>query len=178
MPDGPAPDPLAVAALAARSVAARGPLARAAGATSAEAVVAGEAADPWLSGELARVIALQDLRPDDQADALAVLARLRRAGTISGAHQGLHTQLAYAAGDRTLATALLREYREIAEPVRTAVELDLTNPYASGTGWEWAAAFAALLPHPAIRVEEGSADPFDRIVSGAAQRVGHARRIT
>ena len=178
MPDRPAPDPLAVAALAARSVAARGPLARAAGGPSAEAVVAGAAADPWLAGELARVIALQDLRPDDQADALAVLARLRRAGTIAPAHQGLHVQLAFAAGDRTLATTLLGEYRAVPEPVRTAVGLDLANPFAGGPGWDWAAGFAALLPHPGVRVDDGSVPPIDRLVPGAAQRTGHACRIT
>ena len=174
----PGPDPLATAALQARSIAARGPLARAAGATSAEAVVAGEPADPWLAGELARVIALQDLRPDDQADALAILARLRRAGTIAPAHQGLHCQLAYAAGDRLLATALLAEYPGIAAPVRTAVTLDLDNPYAGGAGQDWAAGFAALLPFPAVRVTEGPGDPLDRLVTGAAQRLGHPRRIT
>src|SRR4051812_39091612 len=60
--------PLAVAALQARSIAARGPLARAAGVPSAAEIIAGEAegeaADPWIAGELARVIALQDLRAD------------------------------------------------------------------------------------------------------------------
>ena len=128
----PEPHPLAVAALQARSVAARAPLARA-------------AEDSWVEGELARVIALQDLRPDDQAEALAILARLRRAGTIAPAHQGLHCQLAYAAGDRTLAATLLDEYDEVPEPIRTAVELDLGPK-------DWATRFAALLPHPAVRV--------------------------
>ncbi len=170
--------PLATAALQARSIAARGPLARAAGAPSVEALVAGAAAEPWPAGELARVIALQDLRPDDQADALAILARLRRAGTIAPAHQGLHCQLAYAAGDRTLAASLLDEYPQVAEPIRAAVALDLANPYAGGPGWGWAGGFAALLPHPAVRVEEGAGDPLDRLVAGAAQRTGHPRRIT
>jgi hypothetical protein len=172
----PGPDPLAVAALMARSVAARGPLARAAGASSAEALVAGATADPWLAGELARVMALQDLRPDDQAGALAVLARLRRAATIAPEHQGLHVQIAYAAGDRALATALLDEYEGVAEPIRTAVRLDLANPHAGGTGLDWD--FAALLPHPGVRVGDGPGPALDRLTTGSAQRTGHPVRIT
>jgi hypothetical protein len=157
----PEPHPLAVAALQARSVAARAPLARAAAA----------AGDPWAEGELARVIALQDLRPDDRAEALAILARLRRAGTIAPAHQGLHCQLAYAVGDHTLARTLLSEYPGVAEPIRTAVELDLRPG-------DWAGRFAALLPHPAVRVAEGPGPALDRLVTGAAQRIGHPARIT
>ena len=158
------PHPLAVAALQARSVAARAPLARAA------------ATEPWAVGELARVIALQDLRPDDQAEALAILARLRRAGTIAPDHQGLHCQIAYAAGDRALAAALLAEYTGIAEPIRTAVTLDLANPHAGGTGRNWD--FAGQLPHPSCRVADGGGPALDRLVTGAAQRIGHPRRIT
>ncbi|MEU4241646.1 glycosyltransferase family 2 protein [Actinoplanes sp. NPDC026619] len=172
------PDPLAVAALQARSVAARGPLARAAGAASAEAVIAGEATEPWLAGELARVLALQDLRPDDQAGALAILARLRRAGVIAPEHQGLHVQLAYVAGDRSLAISLLDEYPDVADPIRAAVGLDLANPFAGGSGADWAAGFAELTPHPGIRVGDGPGDAFDRLTSGAAQRLGHPARIT
>ncbi|GAA0570797.1 hypothetical protein GCM10010172_64070 [Paractinoplanes ferrugineus] len=172
----PGPDPLAVAALQARSVAARGPLARAAGASSAEAVIAGAAVEPWPAGELARVLALQDLRPDDQDGALAILDRLRRAATIAPEHQGLHVQIAYAVGDRVLAAALLDEYPDVAESIRTAVRLDLANPHAGGTGAGWD--FATLLPHPAVRVEAGPGEVLDRLTTGAAQRTGHPARIT
>ncbi|WP_433297034.1 glycosyltransferase family 2 protein [Actinoplanes sp. CA-030573] len=164
----PEPHPLAVAALQARSVAARAPLAR-----QAEA-----GGDPWVTGELARVIALQDLRPEDQAEALTLLARLRRAGTIAPEHQGLHCQLAYAAGDRTLATTLLEEYTGVVPAIRTAVTLDLANPHADGTGDGWAEGFAALLPHPSCRVSDGPGAALDRLVTGAAQRTGHPARIT
>ena len=178
MPDRPGPHPLAVAALQARSIAARGPLARAAGAASAAELVAGAPADPWPAGELARVLALQDLCPDDQAGALAILARLRRAGTVAPDHQGLHVQLAYAAGDRALAATLLDEYPRIAEPIRTAMTLDLANPYAGGPGWGWSAGFARLLPHPTVRIEDGPGAPLDRLATGATQRTGHPHRIT
>jgi O-antigen biosynthesis protein len=158
-----APHPLAVAALQARSVAAREPLARA-------------AADPWIAGELARVIALQDLRADDQADALAILDRLSERGEISPAHQGLHCQMAYAAGDRTRTEALLAAYREVPEPVRAALVVDLANPYAGGVGDGWD--LASLLPAPRLKVPDGPGSPFDRLTTGPVQRLGHPRRVT
>jgi hypothetical protein len=176
MPDKTGPHPLAVAALQARSVAARGPLARAAGVTSAAELIAGAPADPWVAGELARVIALQDLRPDDPGDALAILGRLRRRGEIAPAHQGLHCQLAFAAGDRTLTGTLLAEYPAVAEPIRTGLRLDLANPYAGGSGTDWD--FAALLPAPALRVPDGTGAPFDRLTTRPVQRTGHPCRIT
>jgi hypothetical protein len=184
MPDTSGPHPLAVAALQARSIAARGPLARAAGAGSPQELIAGARADPWIAGELARVLALQDLRADDQADALRILGRLRRGGEIAPAHQGLHAQLAYAAGDRELAAALLAEYPDVAEPIRTGLGLDLINPHAGcATGEGWAKGFAALLPPPGVRVgpppaTAGSGAPIDRLSTAGAQRIGHARRIT
>jgi len=158
------PHPLAVAALQARSIAAREPLARAAG------------HDPGITGELARVIALQDLRADDRADALALLDRLRDQGEIKGVHQGLHCQITYAEGDRTRTEALLAEYRAVPGPVRTALTVDLANPYAGGSGDGWD--FAGLLPAPRVRVADGPGPPFDRLTTGPVQRVGHPCRIT
>ena len=79
-----AQDPTAVAALRAGSADARQPLAHAAG------------DDPWLLGELARVIACQNLRPGDRAEALSLLARIT---PIAPEHQALHAQLAFASGD-------------------------------------------------------------------------------
>ena len=177
MPDT-GPHPLAVAALQARSVAARGPLARAAGVPSAAELIAGAPADPWAAGELARVLACQDLRLDDQADALAILDRLRRRGEIAPAHPGLHCQLAYASGDRELAAALLAGYPDVPEPIRTGLGLDLHNPYAGGDGDGWAAGFAALLPAPRVQVPDGPGTPLDRLTTGPVQRTGHPRRIT
>jgi hypothetical protein len=153
-------DPLAVAALRAGSVEAREPLARAAG------------DDPWLRGELARVIACQNLRPGDRAEALQMLARIDRPAPE---HQALHAQLAFVTGDRERAAALLRGYPRMPEAVHTGLSVDLANPYAGGTGpWR----FADLLPAPAVRVADGPGDPFDRLTTGWAQRIGHAARIT
>ncbi len=153
-------DPLAVAALGAGSVEAREPLARTAG------------DDPWLLGELARVIACQNLRPGDFDEALALLDRI---GRPAPEHQGLHAQLAFATGDRTRAAELLRAYPAMPEAVHTGLSVDLANPYAGGTGpWR----FADLLPAPAVRVTDGPGDPFDRLTTGPVQRIGHAARIT
>ncbi|HEU4346972.1 MAG TPA: glycosyltransferase family A protein, partial [Actinoplanes sp.] len=172
-------DPLAVTALRAGSVEARDPLARAAG------------DDPWRLGELARVIALQDLRPGDRAEALALLARI---GRLAPEHHGLYAQLALAAGDRALAAALATA---CPEPIRTALTVDLANPFtgspdaafsescgsprrpqaqAPGAALRWG--FADLLPSPAVRVADGPGAPFDRLETGWAQRVGHRARIT
>ncbi len=149
-----------MAALRAGSVEAREPLARAAG------------DDPWLLGELARVIACQDLRPDDRAEALALLSRIARPAPE---HQGLHAQLAFATGDRARAAELLRAYPGMPAEVHTGLSVDLANPYAAGTGpWR----FADLLPAPAVRVTDGPGDPFDRLTTGPAQRIGHPSRIT
>ncbi|HEU4348555.1 MAG TPA: glycosyltransferase family A protein, partial [Actinoplanes sp.] len=150
-------DPLAVAALHAGSAEAREPLARAAG------------DDPWLLGELARVIALQDLRPADRTEAMDLLSRIPRRAPE---HQGLYAQLAFASGDRTLTAALLAT---CPEPIRTALSADLANPHAGGAG-HWG--FADLLPGPAVTVADGPGTPFDRLTTGHAQRVGDRERIT
>jgi hypothetical protein len=170
------PHPLAVAALQARSVAARGPLARAAGAPSVASFVAGAPGDPWVIGEFARVVALQDLTRHDRADALALLDRLRHAGTIAPVHQGLHCQIAYASGNRTLTATLLSEYAEVPSPIREALRLDLANPHAGGDGRGWD--IATLLPGPGVFVAPGAGTPLDGLATGAVQRTGHPRRIT
>ncbi len=197
MPDRPDQHPLAVAALQARSVAAREPLARASGAASVQELITAAhrgtdlpGVDGWIAGELARTIAGQELRPNDLSDALVLLAHLSRQGQL--AHLGLRAQLAYAVGDRPLALQLLAIAASttnangsgagagagIAEPIRTALQLDLRNPYAGGSGDGWAEGFARLLPAPAVRVEEGLDQPFDRVGTAAAQRRGHGLRIS
>jgi hypothetical protein len=170
-------DPLAAAALRAGSVAAREPLARAAGCASVRELVAalrtGSAPaglDPFRAAELARVIAVQDLRPGDRADALAMLAGLRRVGGMAPAHRGLYAQLALATGDDDLAGALLAE-GGVPEPVATALRVDLGGP-------DWTDRFTALLPPPPLSIADGAGPSFDRIVPGVAQRIGAAERIT
>ena len=169
-------DSLAAAALRSGSIAAREPLARAAGGGSVRELVsalrtgsAPAGLDPFRAGELARVVAVQDLRPGDRADAFAMLAALHRIGGMAPTHRGLYAQLALAAGDDGLAAALLDE--GMPEPVGTALRVDLGGP-------GWIERFTALLPPPALSIADGSGPRFDRIVPGAAQRIGDVDRIT
>ena len=169
-------DPLAVAAVRAGSIAAREPLARAAGGRSARELIAAlrsgtppAGIDPWRAAELARVIAVQDMRAGDRVDALAMLAALHRSGGMAPAHRGLYAQLALTGGDSDLAATLLAE--GVPEPVGTALRVDLAGP-------DWLDRFAALLPPPALSIADGAGARFDRIVSGPAQRIGDAERIT
>jgi hypothetical protein len=169
MPDSISrPEPLAEAALRAGSVAAREPLARAAGAastreliTAARAGALPPAVDGWLAGELARVIALQDLRSGDPSDALAILGALP---DPAPAHTGLRAQLTFARGEKPALAG-------VPDAVRDALDVDLDPP-------DWLARFTALLPPPTLWIGEGDGPRFDRIRSGFAQRVGDPSRIT
>jgi hypothetical protein len=176
MRDSTEPDPLAAAALRAGSVAAREPLARAAGGTSVRELVAAlrtgtvpAGVDAFRVGELARVIAVSDLRPSDRADALAMLAALHRIGCMAPVHRGLYAQLALATGDTDLTRTLLDE--GVPGPIGTALRVDLDGP-------DWLERFTALLPPPALSIGDGAGSRFDRIVSGVGQRIGAAERIT
>ena len=178
-PDGPG-----IAALHARSADARALLAYAAGdatvdelITTAHAGAAAPGTDPYALGELARVIALQDLFPDDRPDALALfelLLRTHGADRVASGHQGLHAQLAFTAGDRVRTAELIGSYPELPEPVRASLAVDLANPAGDG----WLAAFNALLPRPALHLADGPGPVFDRIRSGIAQKVGGRQRIS
>jgi len=178
-PDGPG-----TAALQARSADARALLAYAAGdATVDELITAAHdgttapGTDPYALGELARVIALQDLSPDDRPDALALfelLVRTHGATRVADVHQGLHAQIAFASGDRSRAAELLKSYPAVPATVHTSLTVDLANPTDHG----WLAAFNRLLPAPALRLADGPGPAFDRIRSGVAQKVGGPQRIS
>ncbi|KUL28677.1 glycosyltransferase family A protein [Actinoplanes awajinensis] len=174
-PEGPA-----TAALQARSVDARALLAHAAGVTDLDALIATAragrplpgGADPWALGELARVIACQDLEPEDRPDGLALFdALLREHGpaAIAPEHQGLHAQLAFPVGR---AADLLARYSAIPRTVREALAVDLAEP------GDWLARFTALLPAPGLTVADGTGPRFDRLVPGAVAAVDDPRTIT
>ncbi|MEU4687832.1 glycosyltransferase family A protein [Actinoplanes sp. NPDC023714] len=172
----------ATAALHTRSASARAVLAYAAARRSVDDLILGAYegrlfpdADPWTFGELARVVALQDLWPEDRADAMVLFDSLLRtfgAAGVAPQHQGLHAQLAYATGDRTRTEKLLADYPEIPAPVRTALVVDLT------TGEDWLDRFLGLLPAPGFTLDGEIGPRFDRIRSNPAARVGSAHRIT
>ncbi|WP_229069426.1 glycosyltransferase family 2 protein [Actinoplanes sp. DH11] len=179
---GGSPAGPATAALHTRSASARAVLAYAAARRSVDDLILGAYdgrlfpdADPWAFGELARVIALQDLWPEDRPDAMVLLdSLLRTFGTagVAPAHQGLHAQLAYATGDRTRTEKLLADYPEIPDPVRTALVVDLTG------GEEWIGRFLGLLPAPGLTLDGQIGPRFDRIRSNRAHRTGSPHRIS
>ncbi|MDT5030260.1 MAG: hypothetical protein QOC94_431, partial [Actinoplanes sp.] len=144
------------AALRTRSADARAMLAYAAGDTTVDGLLAAAhrggtvpGIDPYALGELARVIALQDLWPADRPDGLALFELLLRTyppDRIAAAHQGLHAQLAFAAGDRARAAELVRRYPELPAPIAESLAVDL----ADRAGPSWLAAFNRLLPAPGL----------------------------
>ena len=179
-----APTGPATAALHTRSAAARTLLAYAAARRPADELVAAARegrlfpdADAFALGELARVVALQDLYPGDRADGLALFDSLLRTfgpAGVAPAHQGLHAQIAFAAGDPVRVAKLLADYREVPGPVREALVVDLA------TKDEWPGRFTALLPAPGLILDASSeeATGFDRIRSRPASRHGSPHRIT
>ncbi|MEV7622861.1 glycosyltransferase [Actinoplanes sp. NPDC089786] len=158
-----------------RSVDARHLLARAAGAGLDDLLAAARAGDRrWLRrvrprramlATLAQTIALQDLRPADRADALA-LYTLLGPRALSAAHQGLHAQLTLVWAGPAAVPGLLRRYRRIRPEVRAAIEADLANPFvADRPVGPWLEAFGALLPAPGPILDGNtSVPPFDRLV--------------
>ncbi|SDT77628.1 glycosyltransferase [Actinoplanes derwentensis] len=165
-------------AMRTRSVAARRVLARAAGIGLDEVLVAARRGDtrrirrpvkPALLAGLAQTIALQEELPEDRADALALYALIRTgrgAGSLPPAHQALHVQLVYAWQGPANARQLLGAYRNIPDPARRTLEIDLANPHAGGLVAEeaWLARFAELFPEPApVLLAAPERVPFDRL---------------
>ena len=177
------------AAMRNRSVAARQVLARAAGIGLDEVLEAARKGDtrrirrpvdPVALAGLAQTIALQDELPGDRADALALYALIRTgrgARSLPGVHQALHAQLVYAWQGPGNARQLLGAYHRIPAAAREALEIDLANPHAGGTGEEetWLARFGALFPDPApVLAAAPERVPFDRLAGSA----GHPAETT
>jgi glycosyltransferase involved in cell wall biosynthesis len=130
-------------------------------------------ADPGVLASLAQTMALQDLLPTDRRDSLAIFELLSDVfgpESMTPAYRGLHAQLAYVWQGPDRARELLRSYRDLLEPTREALAVDLLNPYAgpnlSGDAEAWPAAFGALLPRPGPTLSgETGLPPFDRLTS-------------
>lgn len=170
---------LAATALRTRSAAAREVLARAAGMRDvAEAIMqaSGEApTSAWESGpsdaaNLARVVALQNLRPTDPADGFALFERaIDRFGPdrIPPARQALHTQLAVYLGAPERAAELCTAYRRIPARTRHILLTDLANPFTGHSGGDgWLERFQEFfpVPFPALATGDEGA-PFDRLTT-------------
>ena len=125
----------------------------------------------WLA-ELARLVALQEILPDDRADGLALYdLALEQFGPelIPAVDQGVHAQLAYSLGFSRRASDLLATYASVPQQVRSYLGIDLTNPYKGldgATHADWAQVFGGLFPDPRQH--------FARSRASALRPVGHA----
>ena len=101
---------------------------------------------------LAQIIALQDMLPTDRRDALALYELIRTtygAWVLSPANQALHVQLTLACDGPERVPHLLAGYHRMSAAARSAVEVDLRNPFVAVRPAEpWLAAFRSLLPQP------------------------------
>jgi glycosyltransferase involved in cell wall biosynthesis len=145
--------------------------------------------DPGVLASLAQALALQDLRPGDRRDSLAVFELLRRAfgpGATTPAYRGLHCQLAYVWEGPERARELMRSYRELVPPIAEGLTVDLLNPYAERSRTAdpdaWLAAFGRLLPRPGpVLSDDAALVPFDRLRSPEpepGQQVERPERIS
>jgi glycosyltransferase involved in cell wall biosynthesis len=141
--------------------------------------------DPRPLADVAQVIALQQILPNDLTDALALLdfglEFLGSEGIPSG-HQGFHAQLAYHLGDCARAASLLTVYPRVRELVRSTLELDLTNPFLVADrrdSTEWLRRFEALLPEGRLSLTaEEDRPPFDRLTADDDRTIAADPRIS
>lgn len=190
---------LATTALRTRSLAARQLLARAAGpvpltqllAAAHGAGRASQRCEPSRISavgllDLARVIALQDILPDDQKDGLALYElalKLFEPAGIPPAHQGIHAQLALRLGQRARCNELLGIYPDLPDQIRTFLTLDLKNPFSDTApvdgDSDWLGAFQILFPEPhPILSERPEETPFDRLIGSDAYKVDSTEKVS
>ena len=138
----------------------------------------------WLA-ELARVVALQEILPDDHAEALALYdLALEQFGPalIPAAHQGVHAQLAYYVAFSHRASDLLAAYRNVPEQVRSYLDVDLANPHKGldgATHADWARAFRGLFPDPQPTfLPDHAPAPFDQLITPAVRNVDDEGKVS
>ena len=137
-------------------------------------------ADPIAIAELARLLALQDRLDNDPAHAIALYGLAVRVGgpdRLPARDQEIHTQLMVQDGRPV--TDLLERYRKLSAKARTAIELDLANPFTGGGDVDaWSATFQGLFSEPAPVVADGDGVPFDRLTTGPVDPVTTGPVIT
>ncbi|MEV6848422.1 glycosyltransferase family A protein [Actinoplanes sp. NPDC051411] len=139
--------------------------------------------DSGLLAAVAQTIALQEQLPEDRDDALALYELIRRAlggRALTPANQALHAQLTLAYRGPEAARRLLRDYREIRDPARTGLEIDLLNPFAGDRpAGPWLDAFRRLLPPPVIELsEQRQHEPFDRLTAAPVEKIETPHRVS
>jgi hypothetical protein len=138
----------------------------------------------WLA-ELARVVALQEILPEDLADGLALYdLALEQFGhaLIPAAHQGVHAQLAYYLGFSPRASDLLATYASVPQRVRSYLEVDIAKPYEGldvAAHANWAQAFRDLFPdpRPTFLPDRGPV-PFDQLITPAVRNVDDDGKVS
>jgi Glycosyltransferases involved in cell wall biogenesis len=133
--------------------------------------------------DLAYVMAMQVLEPDDAAVALTLLdLRLELFGPDRRPrYQALHTQLALTHGQPGRAEQLLATYKRLPAQYREHLRIDLLNPFRQPRRdpGPWLSAFAHLLPRPHLVLRhEPDARPFDRIGTAAVATIDHGPTIS
>lgn len=138
--------------------------------------------EPALVTAVAQAIALQELRPEDRGDALALYELIRRAfgrRALTPANRALHVQLALAAAGPEPARRLLRRYRTLRGHATDSLAVDLLNPFVTDRpAPPWQRAFQALLPSPGPIVADGEGVPFDRLSTPPVERVEAPHRVS
>ncbi|GAA0570810.1 hypothetical protein GCM10010172_64090 [Paractinoplanes ferrugineus] len=139
-------------------------------------------ADPGLLAAVAQIIALQEQLPGDREDALALYDLVRRVfgpWALSPGNQALHAQMALTHEGPEKAKKLLRRYWRMGSAARTALRLDVLNPFVrANPAPPWLSEFQALLPAPGPVVGDGDGAPFDRLAAPAVERIDATHRVS
>ncbi|GIF10475.1 glycosyltransferase family A protein [Actinoplanes teichomyceticus] len=132
----------------------------------------GRAVRPDLLAVLAQIIALQEVRPADRADALALYELIRAdlgARAVPAASRAVYAQLA------------MNPQPGVHPQVRHEIRTDLANPFLDPRRpvGPWLRRFGAGLPEPAIRLDgRDSVPPFDRLCTAEPTPVVRPERIS
>jgi glycosyltransferase involved in cell wall biosynthesis len=134
--------------------------------------------------DLVRVLAMQQILPDDVADSFALcelLLSLIDPARVPRPQQGFHAQLAYALGKFDHAHALLDRYPKVDEIIRLTLQLDLANPFIRAGDPDqtsWLRRFDSLLGAGLELTDTEDAAPFNRLDAAPPPAVQHETRIS
>jgi glycosyltransferase involved in cell wall biosynthesis len=134
--------------------------------------------------DLARVLAMQQILPDDVADSFALCEltlSLFGPARVPKPQQGFHAQLAYALGKFDHAHALLDRYPRVDEIIRLTLQLDLANPFIHSGGLDstsWLHRFDSLLDAGLELTDTPDALPFNRLDVAPPPTVRDETRIS
>lgn len=143
--------------------------------------------DPEWAIRLARVLAFQDLEPDDRAVATAILAAVhQRRGLepFTAVFQRTYAELLYATGAHDQLRKLLPRMSRLAEHTVHHLRADLHNPFAGGrlaSQKRWQQSFNQVFVAAGLEPVQVSPDgdtPFDRLDCAAGPAVTDGPLVT